>query len=152
MPGTAADASTASTSGPVVNQCSDALSMLAATHSKRTGRFSINAIGSTSVSVARSASLPCRWVPVRASVARRLKNEPAKTLLRSMSDHVSWSRWTIATRRLARHRGAVDRTHRRADDEVGRTPALEQRAQHPDLAGPELPAAPEHERIHARGR
>ena len=36
----------------------------------------------------------------------------------------------------------------RADHEVGRDAALEQRAQHPDLAGPELSPAAEHERVH----
>ena len=63
MPGTAALASTASTSAPAVNQCSAALSIEAATHSKRTGRSSISGIGRASVIVARSASLPCRCVP-----------------------------------------------------------------------------------------
>ena len=55
MPGTADEASTASTIGPDSNQCSAAASMLAATHWKRTGRSSISGIGSASVSVARSA-------------------------------------------------------------------------------------------------
>ena len=69
-----------------------------------------------------------------------------------MSDHVSARRLMLCRRRIAGHRRAVDRAHARADHEVGHDVVLEQCAQHPDLARPELAAAPEHERIHARGR
>ena len=68
-----------------------------------------------------------------------------------MSDQVSGQALDVVQRRLAGDRGAVDRAHARADHEVGHEVVLEQRAQHPDLARPELAAAPEHERIHARG-
>ena len=68
MPGTAEEASTASTIGPAVNQRSAALSMLAATHWKRTGRSSISGIVSASVIWARNALVA---VQVRAGARER---------------------------------------------------------------------------------
>ncbi len=48
-------------------------------------------------------------------------------------------------RRLGGHRGAVDRADRRAHHQVRHDTALEQRAEHPHLVGPEVPAASEDE-------
>jgi hypothetical protein len=47
--------------------------------------------------------------------------------------------------RVGRDEGPVERADRRADDEVGHDPGLEQRPQHPDLAGTEHAAAAQDE-------
>jgi hypothetical protein len=49
-------------------------------------------------------------------------------------------------RRVRRHRRAVDRTDGGADHQVRPDPGVEQRGEHPHLAGPEDAAAAEHER------
>ncbi len=75
-PGTAADASTAGTIGPLVNQCAAACSTLAATHWNGTASSSMRSTGNSSRSILRSGSLECRCVPERASVAIRPNMEP----------------------------------------------------------------------------
>jgi len=77
-PGTAHEASSASTSAPSVNQCSVARSMLAATHWNGTGSSARVRTGRCLVSRSRSGSRECRCVRARASVRARLRMDRRK--------------------------------------------------------------------------
>src|SRR5215472_14757626 len=68
-PGTAQEASTAGTTGPLENQCALARSMLAATQWNGSCRSAKSPPGSDSSSIRRSGSIECRCVPDLASRA-----------------------------------------------------------------------------------
>ena len=101
---------------------------------------------SASPAARRCRAGACRCA--RASPSRP-SSEPAKTSLRSMSDH-GRGQPLRPSRRVGSLATAAPliAPDRGADDQVRDDPALEQRAQHPDLVRPELPAAAEHERDH----
>jgi len=88
-PGTAHEASTAGTSGPLLNQRAVADSMLAATHWNGTASSANSVTGSASVSIRRSGSIECRCVPDRASVTARSRTFSAKAS-RSTSLRQNW--------------------------------------------------------------
>src|SRR5487761_1436887 len=75
-PGTAHEASTAGTSGPALNQCALARSMLAATQCSGTTRSAKSAAGSASASMRRNGSISCRCVPDLASRVARPSSVP----------------------------------------------------------------------------
>lgn len=78
-PGSAHDARTGSIRSPVLNQCSRARSMLAATHSNGTARSSKVCAGNRSRNIRRSAPLPCKDVLRRTTSATRRITEPSRT-------------------------------------------------------------------------
>jgi hypothetical protein len=138
-PGTAAEAITASTSGPAVNQCSDARSMLAATHWKGTARSSM-----------RSGSAAQRVVAVKMRAGPRQRCEPAED--RPVEDAVlidlrpdRLKPCGGRRRRVRRGHRPVDRADGGADDQRRGDAPIEQRLQHAHLVRPQMAAAPEHE-------
>ena len=140
-PGTAAEARTASTSGPSANQCSPR----ARCSPRRTGtapRDPRSADREHAASSARSAALACRCVRVRASVVDRRSTDPPNMSLRSISDHRRGQPLDARARRVGGDRRAVDRADRRPEHEVRDDPALEQRAQHPTSCAPSGPPPP----------
>ena len=80
----------------------------------------------------------------RADAARR-RNRRRHRRSADSSRHSSASRTVVSTRRVGGEERAVERADRRADDEVGDDPGLEQRPQHADLTGAEHAAAAEDE-------
>ncbi len=140
-PGTAAEASTAGTIGPLVNQCAAARSMLAATHWNGTARSSMRATGRSSRSSRRSGSLEWRWVPERASVVTRPNSEPPNASLAAPSRH------TWASRDTAAAGSAATKTPLNAPTEVPRTrsawiPASASACSMPTSCAPRTPPPP----------
>src|SRR6266511_211491 len=149
-PGTAAEASTAGTTGPLVNQWAAARSMLAATHWKGTARSSIRDTGSSSSS-RRSGSLSCRWVPERASVLTRPNSEPRNASPAAPSRHTRASRGTAA----AGSGSAATNTPVTAPTEVprirsGRMPASASAWSMPTSCAPSTPPPPSTKAISCR--
>jgi hypothetical protein len=141
-PGTAAEASTAGTIGPAVNQWAAARSMLAATHWKGRARSSMCSTGRASSS-RRSGSLGCRWVPERARVRTRPNSDPANASAATPSRHTAASSGTAA----AGSAWAATNTPLSAPTEVpstrsGRTPASARACSIPTSWAPRTPPPP----------
>src|SRR5918994_5474850 len=141
-PGTAAEASTAGTIGPAMNQWAAARSMLAATHWNGRASSSMRCTGRPSSS-ARRGSLGCRWVPERARVRTRPNSDPPNASAATPSRHTAASSGTAAPG----SRWAATNTPLSAPTEVpstrsGRTPASARAWSMPTSWAPSTPPPP----------